>query len=134
MNRSTFLSMYLHICDNTSILRSELLYCHKKSLRNFLRGIFRTQRGSRPEVFCKKMRSENFCKNHRKTTMSESLFYKVAGLRPQACNFIERNTLAQVFSCEFCKIFKNNFFYRAPPVASSELSGKPTMEPFSENS
>ena len=66
--------------------------------------------------------------------MSESLFYKVAGLRPQACNFIERNTLAQVFSCEFCKIFKNNFFYRAPPVASSELSGKPTMEPFSENS
>ena len=134
MNRCTFLSMHLHICDNTSILRSELLYCHKKSLKNFLRGIFRTQRGSRPEVFCKKMCSENFCKNHRKTTVSESLFYKVAGLRPHTCNFIERNTLAQVLSCEFCKIFKYNFFYRAPPVASSEPSGKPTWSLLAKNS
>ena len=25
----------------------------------------------------------------------------------------------EVFSCEFCKIFKNNFFYRRPPVAAS---------------
>ena len=30
--------------------------------------------------------------------------------RPQACNFIKKETLAQVFSCEFCKIFKNTFF------------------------
>ena len=28
-------------------------------------------------------------------------------------------TLAQVFSCEYCEIFKNTFFYRAPPVAAS---------------
>ena len=26
------------------------------------------------------------------------------------CNFIERVILAQVFSCEFCEIFKNTFF------------------------
>ena len=26
----------------------------------------------------------------------------------------------KVFSCEFCEIFKNTFFYRAPPVAASE--------------
>ena len=25
-------------------------------------------------------------------------------------NFIKKETLAQVFSCEFCKIFKNTFF------------------------
>ena len=25
--------------------------------------------------------------------------------------------LAQVFSCEFCEIFKNNFFYKTPPLA-----------------
>ena len=31
-------------------------------------------------------------------------------LRPEACNFIKKETLAQVFSCEFCKIFKNTFF------------------------
>ena len=29
---------------------------------------------------------------------------------PQACNFIKKETLAQVFSCEFCKISKNTFF------------------------
>ena len=28
----------------------------------------------------------------------------------EACNFIKKETLAQVFSCEFCKISKNTFF------------------------
>ena len=27
----------------------------------------------------------------------------------------------QVFSCEFCEIFKNTFFYRTPPVAASVI-------------
>ena len=30
-------------------------------------------------------------------------------IKLQACNFIERETLAQVFCCEFCEIFKNTF-------------------------
>ena len=34
-----------------------------------------------------------------------------------ACNFIKKEALAQVFSCEFCKISKNTFSYRTPPVA-----------------
>ena len=34
------------------------------------------------------------------------------------CNFIKKETLAQTFSCEFCKNFKNTFFYRTPPVAA----------------
>ena len=36
------------------------------------------------------------------------------------CNFIKKETLAQVFSCEFCEIFKNTFFDRTPLVAASE--------------
>ena len=40
-------------------------------------------RSSRPDVFCEK---------------------------GAACNFIKKETLAQVFSCEFCKISKNTFF------------------------
>ena len=28
------------------------------------------------------------------------------------CNFIKKETLAQVFSCEFCEISKNIFSYR----------------------
>ena len=35
-----------------------------------------------------------------------------------ACNFIKKETLAQVFSCEFCEISKNTFFYRTPLVAA----------------
>ena len=30
--------------------------------------------------------------------------------QPQACNFIEKETLVQVFSYEFCEISKNTFF------------------------
>ena len=30
-----------------------------------------------------------------------------------------KETLALVFSCEFCEISKNTFFYKTPPVAAS---------------
>ena len=43
-------------------------------------------------------------------------------LQTSACNFIKKETLAQVFSCEFCEISKNIFFYRTPPVAASECN------------
>ena len=39
--------------------------------------------------------------------------YKVSGY------FIKKETLAQLFSGEFCEISKNAFFYRKPPVAAS---------------
>ena len=39
-------------------------------------------------------------------------------------NFIKKETLAQVFSCEFCEISKNIFSYRTPPVAASLLHKK----------
>ena len=42
-----------------------------------------------------------------------------SGPPPYACNFVKKETLAQVFSCEFCEIFKGTFFYRTPPVAAS---------------
>ena len=34
-------------------------------------------------------------------------------------NFVKKDTLAQVFSCEFCEISKNTFFYRIVLVAAS---------------
>ena len=40
-------------------------------------------------------------------------------LQASDLQFIKKETLAQVFSCEFCEIFKNNFFKRTPPVAAS---------------
>ena len=45
-------------------------------------------------------------KNFVKLTPYQSLFFnKVADLRP-ACNFVEKGSVAQVFSCEFCKILR----------------------------
>ena len=35
----------------------------------------------------------------------------------QKNNFTKKETLAQVFSCEFWEISKTTFFHRAPPVA-----------------
>ena len=52
--------------------------------------------------------------------MCQSLFFnKAAGL---GLNFIKKETLAHVFSCEFCEIFKNTYFYRTPLVAASAVS------------
>ena len=38
---------------------------------------------------------------------------------PDACNFIKKGTLAQVFSCEFNEISKNTFLHRTPLVVAS---------------
>ena len=46
--------------------------------------------------------------------------------RSQACNFIKKKTLGQVFSCEFCDFSKNTYFYRTPLVAAS-ASAQQTM-------
>ena len=35
------------------------------------------------------------------------------------CNFIKKETLAQVFSCEFCEISKNTFLHKTPLIAAS---------------
>ena len=32
--------------------------------------------------------------------------------KPPACNFITKETLTQVISCEFCEIFQKNFFIK----------------------
>ena len=48
--------------------------------------------------------------------MPEFLLNKITG----SCTLIKKKTLAQVFCCEFCKFFKNTYFYRTPPMANSE--------------
>ena len=51
--------------------------------------------------------------------LCQSLFFnKFAGLRPVTS--LKKETLAQVFSCEFCGISKNTFSYRAPAVVASD--------------
>ena len=57
-----------------------------------------------------------------KTTIIWKLRLAFEVCRPQTCNFIKKETLAQVLSCEFCEISKNTFSYRTPLVAASEES------------
>ena len=39
-----------------------------------------------------------------------SFLIKLQVLQAKACNFVKKETLVQVFSCEFCKISNNTFF------------------------
>ena len=49
-----------------------------------------------PEVFYKKVFSEQFFNFHRKT--------------PEGLQLYQKETPTQVFSCEYCEIFKNTYF------------------------
>ena len=42
-------------------------------------------------------------------------------IKLKTCNFIKIETMAQVFSCEFCEIYRKNFSYRTPPVTASNI-------------
>ena len=85
---------YLHKCLKLYISQT------KKSLNS---------RSKHQRCLIEKAVPKKFLNIHRKTTVLESLFNRVAGLK--ACNFIKRdsNTATQVFSWEYCKIFKNTY-------------------------
>ena len=51
------------------------------------------------------LKGYTFWNIQRKTSLLESVYNKVTGLQ---------------LSCEYCKIFKNRFFPKTPPVAASE--------------
>ena len=70
-------------------------------------------------MFCKKGVLRNFSEFTGKHLCQSIFFNKVEGL-----NFIKKETLAQVFSYEFCEISKNTFSYTTPPVVASEAARK----------
>ena len=76
-------------------------------------------RSSSPTMFCKKEVLRNFTKFTGKYQCQGLFLNNVTGLRPEACNYIKKETRAKVFSCEFCKISMNTFLYRTPLVAAS---------------
>ena len=68
-------------------------------------------------MFCKKVVPRNFADFTGNQLCLSLFFNRVAGLRSAT---IKKETLAQVFSCEFCEISKNTFFHKTPLVAASE--------------
>ena len=56
--------------------------------------------------------------------------WQIIGVGP--ATLLRKKTLAQVFSCEFCEIYKNTFYYRTPLMAASGvLINFEILEPFS---
>ena len=64
----------------------------------------------------------NFAKFTRKHLCKSLFFNKVAGRRP--ATLLKKETLTQVFSCEFCEISKNIFSYKTPLVAASACNSE----------
>ena len=62
---------------------------------------------SRRDVFFKKYVFRNFAKFTGKHQCQSLYFDKVAGMR--TATLLKDKTVAQVFSCEFCEIFKSTF-------------------------
>ena len=90
-------------------------------------GEKKSARSSCPEMFHKKGVLEISQNSQENTCAGVSFLTK---WQASACIFIKKETLAQVFSCKFCEIFKNIFFYRTPPVAASN---QPKMIPSTNN-
>ena len=42
-------------------------------------------------------------------------------LKPLGLQFSQKDTPAQIFSCEICKIFNKTFFDRTRPLATSDI-------------
>ena len=119
---SKFSVVHLFICTFQHMYYIRIWQIHfwcNRFLKNYLSTkLFDIVRSSRPEVFCKKSNLRNFTKFTGKHLCQRLFFNKVAGL---ACNFIKKESLAQVFSYEFCEISKNAFLQRTPLVAASVL-------------
>ena len=60
-------------------------------------------------------------KNTAKKRCSFPLRIFSVNVTKSARNSIKKEALVQVFSREFCEIFKNNFLYRTLPVAASDF-------------
>ena len=80
-------------------------------------------RSSHRRCSVKTVVNRNFAKFTGKHLWQSLYFNKLAGL---ACNFVKKETLAQVFSIEFCEISENTFSIFAEYVwaASSKYSKK----------
>ena len=78
------------------------------------KGISGTDRTSRLELFCKKGALENFAIFTGKHSCQSPL------PEPQSCHLIEIETMAQVFSYEFFKIFKNIFLMKTSDLCKQK--------------
>ena len=89
------------------------LQCYMCDLKVSNLNWLRIYRSSRPKVFCKKGALKNFSKLTGKHLCQSLFFNKVfnKGLKP--ATLFKKETLAQVFFCEFYEIFIPSFLQNA---------------------
>ena len=111
---------FTHQPYSVEFFQCNFLFCsiwwlqHKKQFfRNYSEAV--TRRCSVKKVL-------EISQNSQENTCVRVSFLK--SCRPQACNFIKKETLPQVFSCEFCEISNKTYSYRTPPGATSDYSQK----------
>ena len=82
-------------------------------------------KSSRPEVSIKKVFLK-FLQNSQENTCARVSFLIKLQAEACNCNFIKKETLAQVFSYKFFEISKNTFSYRKPLAVSGmyKMPGK----------
>ena len=84
---------------------------NRASSRELHRALYDIRRSSTEAVtrgvLCKKVLLEISQNSQENTSARVSFLIK---LQTSASNFIKKETLAEVLSCEFCEIFKNTFF------------------------
>ena len=111
-------------CINTSVpcvssvhltLGQLLKRAYELKIYSLIKGCLVISFRSRPKVFCKKDVLKNFAKFAGKHLCQTLFLNKVSGLKRIRC------ISTQVFSCEFCEIFKKTYFYRTPLVAASAV-------------
>ena len=73
-------------------------------------------RSNRLEVFRKRGAFKISQNSHQNTCNRDSFLTK---LHVWDLLFFEKESPRQVFSCEFCEIFRNTFFIKTSPVAAS---------------
>ena len=105
-----------HLNQSVFLVRDSSASISLWILRNFSEQLFYKQKQSSGDVLLKGV-LRDFAK-FRWKHLCQCLFFNKS-CRPQVCNSVRKETLAQVFSCEFSGIFKNAYYYRTPVVAAS---------------
>ena len=109
---------------NKSLIEN-LIFCavlaRRKKLKNCRFYYFKSielglsLRSSHRRCSVRKCFLRNFAKFSGKHLHQRLFFSQFAGLTPQLYLKRVNSTLTQLFSCEFCKISNNTFFYKTPP-------------------
>ena len=111
-NLWTFIKPFLtnKVClvnKDITLIEGNKFTANKRELSKLSKNILTLFRSSRPEVFCKKVFLKISQNSQENICARVSFFIR---LQAEACNFIKKENLTQVFSYEFCENFNNTFF------------------------